>query len=496
MRRRRSLRTASAAPEARCTLQAGRTIQLRSDAKDTQTTALPGSHHAIAARARPPSPPFQNVDAPPAAVRPPPSPPWSVYHSLSIVPVDAVTPPEGHGPPASGLRAPRRRAHRAPPGHRRAPGGLPARGGGGRRRRGPAAVRRARVPGVSDVRRVRRRSGAVSVRGLRARAPGTVLVQRAGVVSQLWWSPDDGARRPPRGRGAAVGAGAAVGPDGAVSAPVPDGVESRTEPRGAAGVPARAAQRVRARRPGVRRAGWTHRQRHRAAARRQRVERESALSHPRAGRGVHRSARGRASVSSGAGTDRRRGRGGAGDDPPPGAAAAGAPRGPRQAHLEGFDLHANVWVPANDRAGVERLCRYVLRPPFELELKRAWHDGTRELVFEPLEFLERLAAMTPRPETNLLICHGVLAPRARWRARVVAYGRRVPEPTASTAPLATGPDGTGVKTASPHAWSWAALMHRAFGIDVLACPQCGGRLRLIATLHDPAVIRKILAHCQ
>jgi hypothetical protein len=182
-------------------------------------------------------------------------------------------------------------------------------------------------------------------------------------------------------------------------------------------------------------------------------------------------------------------------------------RGPRQAHLDGFDLHANVWVSANDRAGVERLCRYVLRPPFAqerlrlrsdgrvaLELKMAWRDGTRELVFEPLEFLERLAAMTPRPETNLLICHGVLAPRARWRARVVVYGRRVPEPTASTAPLATGPDGTGVKTASPRAWSWAALMHRAFGIDVLACAYCGGRLRLIATLHDPAVIRKILAH--
>jgi len=37
-------------------------------------------------------------------------------------------------------------------------------------------------------------------------------------------------------------------------------------------------------------------------------------------------------------------------------------------------------------------------------------------------------------------------------------------------------------------------MHRAFAIDVLACPHCGGRLRLIATLHDPAVIREILAH--
>jgi hypothetical protein len=186
--------------------------------------------------------------------------------------------------------------------------------------------------------------------------------------------------------------------------------------------------------------------------------------------------------------------------------AAVTSRGARQAHLEGFDLHANVWVSANDRAGVERLCRYVLRPPFAqerlrlrrdgrvaLELKTAWRDGTRELVFEPLEFLERLAAMTPRPETNLLICHGVLAPRARWRERVVAYGRVLPEPTASAAPLAAGLDDAGVKP-TPRAWTWAALMHRAFSIDVLACPRCGGRLRLIATLHDPAVIRKILAH--
>ena len=76
---------------------------------------------------------------------------------------------------------------------------------------------------------------------------------------------------------------------------------------------------------------------------------------------------------------------------------------------------------------------------------------------------------------------------------MVAYGRVAPEPTALAPPLAAGPDGTGVKS-SPRAWSWAALMHRAFGIDVLTCVHCGGRLRLIATLHDPAVIRKILAH--
>src|SRR5437773_2223036 len=42
-------------------------------------------------------------------------------------------------------------------------------------------------------------------------------------------------------------------------------------------------------------------------------------------------------------------------------------RGPCQAHLEGFDLHASITVGADDRAGVERLCRYVLPPPVAQE---------------------------------------------------------------------------------------------------------------------------------
>jgi hypothetical protein len=130
-------------------------------------------------------------------------------------------------------------------------------------------------------------------------------------------------------------------------------------------------------------------------------------------------------------------------------------------------------------------------------LKTAWHDGTTELVFEPLEFLERLAAMTPRPELNLIICHGVLAPRAQWRRSVVTYGRIVADAPDSACgatglPLSDGP-GAGAPS-RPRYWSWAALMQRAFAIDVLTCPRCGGRLRLLATVDDPRVIGRILAH--
>lgn len=48
-----------------------------------------------------------------------------------------------------------------------------------------------------------------------------------------------------------------------------------------------------------------------------------------------------------------------------------------------------------------------------VEPKTAWHDGTSHPLFEPIEFMEKLAAIVPRPAVNLLLYHGVLAPHAR-----------------------------------------------------------------------------------
>ncbi|MBF8261762.1 MAG: transposase-like protein, partial [candidate division NC10 bacterium] len=38
------------------------------------------------------------------------------------------------------------------------------------------------------------------------------------------------------------------------------------------------------------------------------------------------------------------------------------------------------------------------------------------------------------------------------------------------------------------------MMRRAFGLNVLRCPRCAGRMPVIATIDDPAVIEWILAH--
>ncbi|MBK7644621.1 MAG: transposase [Planctomycetes bacterium] len=104
-------------------------------------------------------------------------------------------------------------------------------------------------------------------------------------------------------------------------------------------------------------------------------------------------------------------------------------------------LHAKVRIEAQDREGLERLCRYIARPPIKVErlslapdgrviygLRRHWRDGTSAIAFEPLDFIARLAALVPRPRAHLLTYHGILAPAAEWRDLVV------PGPRAKSSP--------------------------------------------------------------
>ena len=56
-----------------------------------------------------------------------------------------------------------------------------------------------------------------------------------------------------------------------------------------------------------------------------------------------------------------------------------------------------------------------------LALRHRWADGTTHLKFDPVELLERLAALTPRPRINVILYYGILAPRAAWRSEVVEH---------------------------------------------------------------------------
>ena len=203
--------------------------------------------------------------------------------------------------------------------------------------------------------------------------------------------------------------------------------------------------------------------------------------------------------------------------PHPGAPAArtrkcpdGSPRppSPLSARCEGFSLEAGVSLEVSDREGLERLCRYLTRPPLATErlslqedgrvryrFRRPWRDGTTRIVLHPHELIERLAALVPHPRTHLLTYHGILAPAASWRSAVVPAVEATEEGEESAARCVSrsAARGAGVKRARRPRTLWAELLLRVYGGDVLGCP-CGGRRRVLTFLSDPAVIAKILAH--
>ncbi len=119
-------------------------------------------------------------------------------------------------------------------------------------------------------------------------------------------------------------------------------------------------------------------------------------------------------------------------------------------------------------------------------LKTPYRDGTTHLVLEPVDCMARLAALVPPPRVHLTRFHGVFAPHAALRAAVTPAGR------GSGAPSRAGT----VENPTPRhlAMTWARRLQRVFGIEIARCARCGGRLRVLASIEEPALIARILAH--
>lgn len=183
----------------------------------------------------------------------------------------------------------------------------------------------------------------------------------------------------------------------------------------------------------------------------------------------------------------------------------------RCSFVEGFSLHADVSVEADRRKKLERLVRYGLRPPFagrrlswtsdgkvRLELRKPWHTGQRDIVFDPVEFLRRLAAAIPKPRQNMVRFHGIFAPNAKLRSAVKTLlpapprQQQLPQPDQDVGPIASDKDATELPVR--YRRPWAELLARIFGHQVLVCPHCQGRMNRIQLVEDPVVIRRVLTH--
>ena len=170
----------------------------------------------------------------------------------------------------------------------------------------------------------------------------------------------------------------------------------------------------------------------------------------------------------------------------------GARRQPRRvARVEGFNLHADTWVHENDRAGLERLCRYGSRGPVALERLSKREDGRYEyrtrkgwaLVFTAAELVRRLLALLPPRRVHLTRFHGVFAPNAKLRRCVV-------RPRALVEHASGGCAKEGSAARRPRL-DWATLQRKTFEADVWQCP-CGGRRQVVAVVSNRRTAEEVL----
>lgn len=161
--------------------------------------------------------------------------------------------------------------------------------------------------------------------------------------------------------------------------------------------------------------------------------------------------------------------------------------------VRGYSLHIAARIAPTARKRLERVAKYLARPPvaeerlrwlpdgnLAVDLKRAWRGGVTELHFTPEQFLARLALLVPPPGFHLTRFYGFLAPASAIRSQIV--------------PRPPDPKRTGVPTAPPRPKKmlWADLLWRSFRVDGLRC-DCGARMCLIAVVLKPSAIEAICA---
>ena len=180
------------------------------------------------------------------------------------------------------------------------------------------------------------------------------------------------------------------------------------------------------------------------------------------------------------------------------------------AEVRGINVHAVQVVDGRDRRRIERLCRYITRPPvaqdrlerrsdgkLELSFKKPWRDGTRALVLEPDDLISRLIAAVPPPRFHTLRYFGVLSSHSSRRALVVPAAP--PDPAANKPPPAVGDqlellNQLGEKDDKPpprKRWAW--LLAHVFAADLETCPRCAGAMRWAQVATSRADITRLLA---
>ncbi len=167
----------------------------------------------------------------------------------------------------------------------------------------------------------------------------------------------------------------------------------------------------------------------------------------------------------------------------------------------GFSVFAGEPLSPEDAGQLERLARYVTRPPLAADSIRRTNNGMLEIttppdprtgatvrLFDPLDWIHAVTAHIPDRGRHCVRYYGAFANRAR-------------APKASSeqqTPPATGP-GASAHAASElvqrRRASWARLIQKIFEVDPLLC-VCGAEMKIVSIITDPRVVDRILRHLE
>jgi hypothetical protein len=170
----------------------------------------------------------------------------------------------------------------------------------------------------------------------------------------------------------------------------------------------------------------------------------------------------------------------------------------------GFHAYAGPPVSPSDPDRLERLARYLTRPPLAMGSVSLTPEGqvlvttppdprtgSDVRILDPLEFVHALTNQIPDAGSHTIRYLGAYATRIRKTHVIRKADPTRPAPEGATA----APDEDDAFTKSRRS-SWARILRKVLEVDPKICSRRGSDLKIVAVITDPRTVDRILRHVE